>query len=183
LDTLTDNALMLKVKAGDLDKMGLLFERYHRQLHGFLFHMTRHREVSEDMVQQVFYKMLKYRHTFTGSGEFIHWMYTISRNILKDQGRRKKIPMMQEGVEEMADLIAGGTIPDEQLVKKQATAVLYKAMERLDEGQKEILTLCRFQELKYREIGVIMGISETAVKARIHRAMQELKNIYAELEC
>jgi RNA polymerase sigma factor (sigma-70 family) len=183
LNTLTDNAIMLRVKAGDLDKMGLLFERYHRQLHGFLFHMTRHREVSEDMVQQVFYKMLKYRHTFTGSGEFVHWMYTVSRNILKDQGRRKKLPMISEGVEEMTEQVAGGSVPDQQMEKKQAVAVLYKAMERLDADQREILTLCRFQELKYREIAVIMDLSETAVKARIHRAMKDLKTIYAELEC
>jgi DNA-directed RNA polymerase specialized sigma24 family protein len=56
LNTLDDNAIMLKVKAGDLDRMGLLFQRYHRQLYGFLFHMTYQREASEDMVQQVFYK-------------------------------------------------------------------------------------------------------------------------------
>src|ERR1700759_918708 len=103
---------MLKVKAGDLDRMGLLFERYNRKLYGFLFHMTYQREASEDMVQQVFYKMLKYRHTFTGSGEFVHWMYSIARNSLKDQGKRKKLQMQQEGVEEMADRLPGGAIPD-----------------------------------------------------------------------
>ena len=52
---------MLQVKAGDLDKMGLLFERYHRPLFGFLFRMTGQTEASEDMVQTVFYRMLKYR--------------------------------------------------------------------------------------------------------------------------
>lgn len=57
---------MLKVKSGDLDKMALLFQRYHRPLYGFLFHMTGHREASEDMVQTVFYRLLKSRHTFTG---------------------------------------------------------------------------------------------------------------------
>src|SRR3954467_14744896 len=110
---------MLKVKAGDLDRMGLLFQRYHRQLYGFLFHMTYQREAAEDMVQQVFYKMLKYRHNFTGSGEFVHWMYTIARNVIKDQGRRKKLPMAGDSVDDMADLIAGSTNIEEQLHKKQ----------------------------------------------------------------
>ena len=54
METLSDNALMLKVKDGDIDKMGLLYERYHRQLFGFIFHMTRQKEVSEDIVQNVF---------------------------------------------------------------------------------------------------------------------------------
>jgi len=182
LNTLTDNAIMLKVKAGDLDKMGLLFERYHRPLYGFLFHMTYQREASEDMVQQVFYKMLKYRHTFTGTGEFIHWMYSIARNSLKDQGKRKKLQMQQEGVEEMADRLPGGTIPDEQLEKKQAKLELYKAMEKLSDDHREVLTLNRFQELKHQEIAQILNISEVAVKTRVHRALQELKNIYTNTE-
>ena len=182
MNTLSDNAIMLKVKAGDLDRMGLLFERYQRQLYGFLFHMTYQREASEDMVQQVFYKMLKYRHTFTGSGEFIHWMYSIARNVLKDRGKRKQIPMHGESVEDMAGMIAGGTTPEEQLEKKQARAGLYKAMERLSDDHREILTLSRFQELKYQEIAQVLNISETAAKTRVCRAMQELKNIYTKTE-
>ena len=59
---------MLKVKSGDLNRMGLLFERYHRELFGFLYHMSSNADASEDMVQTVFYRMLKYRHTLTGGG-------------------------------------------------------------------------------------------------------------------
>src|SRR5215475_1534421 len=83
---------MLKVRSGDLDKMGLLFQRYHRQLFGFLFHMTQEREASEDMMQNVFYRMLRSRHTFTGDGEFRTWMYHLARNVMKDhlkQTRRR----------------------------------------------------------------------------------------------
>jgi RNA polymerase sigma factor (sigma-70 family) len=182
LNTLTDNAIMLRVKTGDLDKMGLLFERYHRQLYGFLFHMTYHREASEDLVQQVFFKMLKYRHTFTGSGEFIHWMYSIARNSIKDRVKSKQFRMQHDNVEDMADKIGGGINPDELLEKKQAKAELYKAMEKLSDDHREVLTLSRFQELKYQEIAQILDITEVAVKTRAHRALQELKNIYATME-
>src|ERR1700753_2648984 len=75
---------MLKVRSGDLDKMALLFQRYHRPLYGFLFYMTGQRESSEDMVQNVFYRMLRSRHTFTGEGEFRTWMYHLARNVWKD---------------------------------------------------------------------------------------------------
>src|SRR5450631_1324620 len=74
LDTLSDNALMLKVKNGDIDKMGLLYERYHRLLFRFLFNMTRQKELSEDMVQNIFLRMLKYPEGFMGFGEFKMWM-------------------------------------------------------------------------------------------------------------
>lgn len=58
---------MLLVKAGDLETMSLLFERHHQTLFGFLFHLTQRREASEDMVQTVFYRMLKYRSSFTAA--------------------------------------------------------------------------------------------------------------------
>jgi RNA polymerase sigma factor (sigma-70 family) len=182
LNSLTDNAIMLRVKDGDLDKMGLLFERYHRQLYGFLFHMTYHREVSEDMVQQVFYKMLRYRQTFTGSGQFVHWMYSIARNVLKDQGKRKQLQMQAGNAEQLADQLPGGVTPEEQLEKKEARIGLYKAMEKLSDDHREILTLSRFQELKHQEIAQILNISEVAVKTRAHRALRELKNIYINTE-
>jgi RNA polymerase sigma factor (sigma-70 family) len=182
LNALTDNTIMLKVKAGDLDKMALLFERYHRKLYGFLFHMTYERETSEDLAQQVFYKMLKYRHTFTGSGEFVHWMYSIARNTLKDRGKSKKLQMKQDSIDELADSIGGGIAPDELLEKKQAKLELYKAMEGLSDDHREVLTLCKFQELKYQEIARILDLSEVAVKTRAHRAMQELKSIYLKMD-
>jgi len=66
---------MLKVKAGNLQLLGLLFERHHRRLYGFLFHVTFHKETAEDLVQQVFYRVLKYRERFTGEGGFVNWMF------------------------------------------------------------------------------------------------------------
>jgi RNA polymerase sigma factor (sigma-70 family) len=169
LNTLSDNAIMLRVKAGDLDKMGLLFERHNRSLYGFLFHMTYQREASEDLVQNVFYKMLKYRNTFTGHGEFAAWMFQIARNTLKDQ-------------DEMEEKIAGGISADEHLEKKQEKAGLYNAMAKLSDDHREVLTLSRLQELKYHEVGQILGITEVAAKTRAFRAMQELKNIYQKIE-
>ncbi|MGZ3872783.1 MAG: RNA polymerase sigma factor [Mucilaginibacter sp.] len=182
MNALADNTIMLKVKAGDLDKMGLLFERYHRPLYGFLFHMTYQRETSEDLVQQVFYKMLKYRDTFTASGEFIHWMYSIARNTLKDQGKSLKQRVKHESTDGLEERLPGGITPEEQLEKKQAKVQLYKAMEQLSDSHREVLTLSKFQELKYQEIAQILDISEIAVKTRAHRAMQELKSIYEKIE-
>lgn len=181
MNTLSDNAIMLRVKAGDLEKMGLLFERHHRSLYGFLFHMTYQREASEDMVQNVFYKMLKYRHTFTGQGEFVAWMFQIARNTLKDQAKQNKIKTQQLPAQDMEDGISGGVSADEQLEKKQERAGLYKAMASLSDDHRQVLTLSRLQELKYHQIGQILGITEVAAKTRAFRAMQELKNIYTKI--
>ena len=119
MNPLTDNVIMLKVKNGDLDRMGLLFERYHRQLFGFIFHMTSQRELSEDLVQNVFYRMLKYRHTFRGDGEFRTWMYHVARNVIHDQGRSSKRTVRHYELDEYSEGVSGGAMADEQIQKKQ----------------------------------------------------------------
>jgi RNA polymerase sigma factor (sigma-70 family) len=182
LDPLTDNALMLKVKNGDLDRMGLLFERHHRQLLGFLYHMTGQRELSEDLVQNVFYRMLKYRHTFRGDGEFRAWMYHLARNVIHDEGRSAKRTIRSQELEPYAERIGGGTVADEHIQKKQELKALHEALTSLNEESREILILSRFQELKYQEIARIMDISEGAVKVRVHRALQQLKHLYLKKE-
>lgn len=172
---------MFKVKAGDLDKMGLLFERHHKQLFGFLFHMTHERELSEDLVQNVFYRMLKYRHTFSGDGEFKTWMYHLARNVMNDHGRSLKRNVRHLDIEDFAERISGGAAADMPLQKKQELATLQQAMSKLNEENREVLILSKFQELRYNEIARILDITEGAVKVRVHRAVNQLKNIFANI--
>lgn len=178
MDTLSDNTLMLKVKAGNLQLLGLLFERHHRRLYGFLFHVTFHKETTEDMVQQVFYRILKYKEKFTGEGEFVHWMFAIARNVINDQGKRKKLPLYGNHIDDMADWVAGHTDLEANLDRKQNAANLQRAMLKLDKEDRAILSLSRFDELRNREIAAILGISENTVKVRVYRAMQQLKQVY-----
>jgi RNA polymerase sigma factor (sigma-70 family) len=177
LNALTDNSLMLRVKSGDLDKMGLLFERYHRPLFSFLYHMTGDKDSSEDLVQNVFYRMLKYRHTFTGDGEFRTWMYHLARNVLSDAVKQNK-SKFHDHVSELADRLGGGIPADLAFEKKQDADLLHKAMAALSDDQREILVLSRFQELKYEEIAGILNVTEGAVKVRVHRALEALKKVF-----
>ncbi len=173
---------MLKVKNGDLDRMGLLFERHHRQLFGFLFHMTNQRELSEDLVQNVFYRMLRYRHTYRGDGEFRAWMYHLARNVVHDEGRALKRTVNQSALGDSAERIGDLTTADEQILKKQELAVLHKAMAGLSAESREILVMSKFQELRYHEIAQVLNITEGAVKVRVHRAINQLKNIFMQME-
>jgi RNA polymerase sigma factor (sigma-70 family) len=182
LDTLSDNALMLKVKNGDVDKMGLLYERYHRQLFRFVFNMTRQKELSEDMVQNIFLRMLKYPEGFMGFGEFRMWMYHIGRNTVYDHFRKVKKTPVQADVRDYEEKIKGDTFADTQLEKEEELRKLEKAMDSLSDENRELLILCRFQELKYSEIAKILNASEGAIKVRVHRALNQLKINYLKIE-
>jgi RNA polymerase sigma factor (sigma-70 family) len=175
---------MLKVKEGDIDKMGLLYERYHRKLYGFLFQMTRHKEISEDLTQHVFFRMLKYRNGFTGYGEFKTWMYHVARNSLHDHFRRNNRTPSHNSLQlnDFEEIISDGSLADVQLEKQQQFRILQAAMEKLSDENRELLVLCRFQELKYHEIARILNISVGAVKVRIHRALDQLKSNYLKID-
>ena len=176
---MTDNAIMLKVKSGDLDKMALLFQRYHRPLYGFLYHMTGQREISEDMVQNIFYRMLRSRHTFTGNGEFKTWMYHLARNVLKDHWKKAG---GSRPVAEWEDRITDEVLVDEQLEKKMELEMLQKRIASLSPESREVLILSRYQDLKYAEIAEVLDLSVGAVKVRIHRAINQLKTLYMQSE-
>jgi RNA polymerase sigma factor (sigma-70 family) len=182
LETLSDNALMMRVKDGDFDKMGLLYERYHRKLFGFLFHMTRQKELSEDMVQNVFFRLMKYRSGFTGAGEFKAWMYHVARNAMYDHFRKIKRTPSFSDLEGLEGKATGEHSAHEELEKTQELKTLEKAMEQLTDENRELLILCRYQELKYDEIAQILNTTEGAIKVRVHRALNQLKNAYLKLE-
>lgn len=181
METLSDNALMNKVKNGDLDKLGLLFERYKKPLFGLFYGINKDRELSEDLVQNVFVRVLKYRTLYRGEGEFRSWLFHIARNVSHDQYRKKRI-QATDSVENWQDRIGSDDNRFTAYQKDEDLELLSLAMDRLPEDKREILLLSKFHEKKYKEIGDQLGFSEGTVKVRVYRAMQELKAIYHELE-
>jgi RNA polymerase sigma-70 factor (ECF subfamily) len=173
---------MLKVKNGDIDKMGLLYERYYHQLYRFLFNMTRQTELSEDMVQNIFLRMLKYPEGFMGFGEFKMWMYHIARNSVYDHFRKVKRTPYHSDLKDYEERIEGEQHTDGQIEKEQELKTLETAMEKLSDENRELLILCRFQELKYNEIAKILNTTEGAIKVRVHRALNQLKSNYLKIE-
>jgi RNA polymerase sigma factor (sigma-70 family) len=173
---------MLKVRSGDLDKMALLFHRHHRPLYGFLFQMTRQKEASEDMLQNVFYRMLRSRHTFTWDGDFKTWMYFIARNVIKDHVKKSSRDPGFHDMNELAERIGADVRTDEQIERKLEVKAVQRAMGSLSQDSREVLILSRFQELRHEEIARVLDISVGAVKVRIHRAINQLKEQYLRSE-
>lgn len=182
MDSFSDNFLMLKVRSGDTEKLGLLFERYNRILYNYFFRMTNCKTESEDLVQNVFVRMLKYSYTFEGKGKFSTWMYSIARNVYIDHYRKSK----RNGIiDEFAqpDELPNGISNEEHSDRSEYQIALMKtAMDQLGDDKREILVLSRYQGLRYQEISEILDCSVSAVKVRAFRALNELKKIVSDLE-
>ena len=88
VDAASDHELMIAVRAGEIRRLGDLFERYNRPLYGFFVRLTNQRSASEDLVQIVFYRILKYRHTYRDEGRFSAWIYHLARKVAADHFRK-----------------------------------------------------------------------------------------------
>src|SRR3984957_5330528 len=86
----TDNVLMAQVSTGELAKLAVLFERHHRALFRYFVSMNRNRELSEDLVQDVFFRILRYRATYDRAKAFTAWMYQIARRASLDRARERR---------------------------------------------------------------------------------------------
>ena len=147
---------------------------------GFFVGMVRDKELSEDLVQNTFMRILKYKHLFRGDGDFRTWMYHIARNVKNDHFRKNKIT--HEKVEKWEDKIKdeGNLMQEWQSDDEQRMLAI--AMDKLPEDKREILLLSKYQEKKYKEIGEILGCTEGTVKVKVFRALQDLKAIYQQVE-
>ena len=175
LETLTDEELMSQVRGGAGEMLGMLFDRYHAPLFSYFVRLTGDRAVSEDLVQDVFYRILKRRRTYRPGSPFRPWMYQIARNARADVFRRR---VEVEFEERMAEPVA----PHDELSDRQQTELLHRALLQLPDDKREVLVLSRFQEMKYAEIAQLLGCEVGTIKTRVFRALQELRQALTELE-
>lgn len=169
---------MQQVRDGDLRRLAVLFERHHRALFQFFARCNGgNREQSEDLVQEVYFRILRYRHTYDPKQPFAAWMYQIARNAKIDYLQRRRPEISREH-----DEIPSGVMRiDDKLSRAQELELLRKALDMLPEDKREVLVLSRYQELKYEEIAKILGIEVGAVKVRVFRAVRALGEQYAKL--
>ena len=174
---------MQEVRAGAMAKLAVLFERHHRALFGYFMSMTRKQETAEDLVQDVFVRILRYRSSYDADRPFRTWMYQIARNANLDHARKNRGEVV--GIEEFGDRrpepVSAARGPEEASIRGQDIRLLQRALDRLPADKREILVLSRFQGMKNEELAQVLDCEIGAVKVRIYRAMKALEEIYLAL--
>ena len=177
----SDHDLMIAVRAGEIARLGDLFERHHRRLYGFFVRLTNQPSVSEDLVQIVFYRILKYRHTYRDEGKFTAWIYHLARKVAADHFRKNsRVPAATDPAD-LHEHPDDGAQPSEQAASSDDLALLRTALARLPLEHREVLVLARLQHLEHREIARLLDCSVGAVKVRAHRALKELREVYFKI--
>lgn len=167
---------MAQVRSGIGEMLGVLFERYHVPLFNFYLKLTGDRTLSEDLVQEAFFRILKYRHSYRTGTAFRAWMYQIARNARLDHLRKRRPETSWEP--EMSPAVR----PVDTAQQSQEALLLHSALMQISEDKREVLVLSRFQDLRYEEIAQLLECEVGTVKTRVHRALQELRQIFHQLE-
>ena len=177
---MTDEKIMYSIQAGNIQKLAILFERYHIKIYNYFFRLTRQQDISEDLTQEVFYRILKYKESYKDSRKFTSWMYQIGRNLFIDHTRKNKEEIPIENIENLNS--ESELSPEDREGENQEQHLLHQALSLLPPKKREILVLSRFQGMKYKEISIILSCSISSVKTQVHRATRQLRNIYIQIK-
>jgi RNA polymerase sigma-70 factor, ECF subfamily len=187
----TDEALFLRYQQGDDQAFFFIYERYKSSIYAYcaqvLFSVGLTRESVEDTFQDVFLRLVQYRHTFNG-GDFRPWIFTVTRHSCLSA--KKRSFRENEGLEYAGDGVNMDEAPDdirlafssnddplERMAAAEQTGLLLAAIAKLPDEFREALILSEYEGLTYDEIGRMTGTSLSTIRIRIFRAKARLRKM------
>ncbi len=173
--------LMLRVRDGDVKAFERLVELHQNAIVGTCARMLNNVDDAHDIAQMVFIRVWRSAHRYEPTAKFTTWLYTITRNLVfnetRRRSRRKEVTIEQENEDDAPKHFADHSVPgaDENLSKAEFHNALDQAIESLPEKQRMAVILRGKQDLPYEEICTILKMSLPAVKSLLFRARNELR--------
>lgn len=172
--------LMVLVGQGDHNAFAELVEIHQHAVIGTVAKMLGGASDAEDIAQQVFVRVWRSASRYKPSAKFTTWLYTITRNLVFNESRRrqrKPVVSLEEREEEhhVPTTIDDGMTPDESTLHSELEKAVDAAIQQLPEKQRMAVILRRYEEMPYDEIGEILNLSLSAVKSLLFRARAQLK--------
>jgi RNA polymerase sigma-70 factor (ECF subfamily) len=175
---MTDAELVTRTLHGDPDAFGQLVARYYDACWRLAYHMLGERADAEDVLQETFLRAYLALKRYDERDQFRGWLFRIltnqCRNALTSRGRRGR-RFIQDDV-----AIEGAPAPPEIAPPGIHDAALTKALAQLDPAQREALLLKYAEGLEYTEMSAMTGVGESALKMRVKRGSERLRNLLGQ---
>jgi RNA polymerase sigma-70 factor (ECF subfamily) len=172
-------------QTGDVRAFEQLLQRHQRPVYNFIYRQLGSDVLAEDLLQEVFLRIVKGAQSYKKQAKFTTWLYTIARNLCVDQTRRAKHrraasldqPLdRREGGRSLGEVVAnGGPAVDRQVIGKELQGRLKQAIEALGDEQREVFLMREYLNLPFKEIAEIVGCPENTVKSRMRYALERLR--------
>jgi RNA polymerase sigma-70 factor, ECF subfamily len=168
-ERLEETVLILRCRAGDRDALSELINRYYRRLRYFISQRSDSLEMTEDILQDTWLRVIGKMHTLRNVESFTTWLYRIARNTAYQQIRGKKRSC------ELHDNIVP---PDEQTsdaFSPADAARIHDGLKKLHPAHREVLVLHFLEQMSYQQVAEILGCNLNTVKSRIYYAKLALR--------
>ncbi|MEH7124350.1 RNA polymerase sigma factor SigX [Bacillus sp. JJ1532] len=162
-----------------------LYRKYHHDVFQFLFYMVKNRELAEDLVQEVYIRVLKSYEKFEGKSSEKTWLFSIARNVAIDSFRKQKgwkqrlLEKFDWSTQQVKDEYP---IPEEIIVQNEEIQYIYKCLDHCTVDQRMIIVMRYIHELSITESAEALGWTESKVKTTQHRALKVLKTYMDEIK-
>ncbi len=179
---LPDALLVKNYVAGEENALATLIGRHQSKIYGFIYSKVSDRDISDDIFQDTFIKVIKTlkSNSYNEEGKFLPWVMRIAHNLIVDHFRRnKKMPMFRETEEFSIFSIMSDNVPniESQIITNQVENDLKKLIDELPPDQKEVLVMRMYQDLSFKEISELTGVSINTALGRMRYALMNLRKV------
>jgi RNA polymerase sigma-70 factor (ECF subfamily) len=187
----SDEELLKRFNEGDADAFEVLVRRYERPLYNFILRSVRRKDGADELLQDVFLKVVQRSRDFKGNSKLSTWLYTIARNLCIDHSRKmvfrrhKSLDAPSRPDEDSAPSLLDRTATgeagiDRQTIAKDLRIRIAAAVEELPEEQREVFLMRQVQGMAFKDIADVIGVPENTVKSRMRYALERLQRALEE---
>ncbi|MBD3183692.1 sigma-70 family RNA polymerase sigma factor [Candidatus Poribacteria bacterium] len=181
----SDEELMRRCCEGDTGAFELLVMRYKDSIFNFTYRFLADYHQAQDLTQETFLRLLKNSERYKSRDKFKPWLYKIAANLCKNEIRNKKRHpkiSLDEYIKIENPIASSYSSPDEAYERKELSHLVKDILASIPEDQRMIILMREYQDLSYEEISSALGCSLGAVKSKIYRARQNIKEILIKQE-
>ena len=170
----------MEVKSTNRDDFRKVYDANYTLLMQVVMHIVYNQEIAEDLVQEAFERFYVKNISFPTMDEAKYWLLRVSKNLALNHIRRNKREIQLVGkVKKRPGETVNFFDSSKAVIEEEERRNVREAVNSLPENLRSVIQLKEYSGLDYKAIGKVLGISETNVKVRVHRARKKLEEILA----
>lgn len=165
-----DKELIYKIQHGNKELLEKIIQKYYDDIYRFCFYKTGNASISYDLTQETFLKLIKYIGIYRHKGKFKGYLLTIAMNVCNTYFNENKVDLEELDVNQNYN-----DSDSDRLMKIEQKDIIFKALNKLPEKQKEVIILKYYEDLKIKDISKILNENISTIKSRLKQGLEKME--------